>query len=210
MEKISVGGFLKKGFSIVMRNPVLLVLGLLANLPLLLIKKDLTPAGLGGLIVYLLISPYLFGLIMRFVFESIDKKPSWNKLNSFVLNKYPLILLAHIIYYLACFVGMMLLVIPGVILSIRLLLCDGGILFDNDSAIVSLRRSWRITKGSWWRLFVLVLGCSLPVILFAFFESLLPKTVYSFVYLLLSIITCVWYQCVFTLAYLHLRERESK
>lgn len=210
MEKISVGGFLRKGFNIIMRNPVLLGLGLLANLPLLLIGKDLTLAGAGGLIVYLLISPYLFALIMRFVYESRDKKPSWDKLNSFVLNKYPLILLAHIIYYLACFAGMMLLVIPGVILSIRLLLCDGGILFDNDSAIASLRRSWRITKGSWWRLFVLVLGCSLPVILFAFTESLLPKTVYSFIYLLLSIITCVWYQCVFTLAYLHLRERESK
>ncbi|MDD3087937.1 MAG: hypothetical protein PHP89_05160 [Candidatus Omnitrophica bacterium] len=210
MEKISVGGLLKKGFNILMRNPVLLGLGLIVNLPMLLIKKDLTPPGIGALIVYLLISPYFFSLIMRFVYESIDKKPSWGQLNSFVLSKYPLILIAHIIYYLACFLGMMLLVVPGVILSIRLLLCDGGILFDNDSAIASLKRSWRITRGSWWRLFVLVIGCSLPVILFAFTESLFPKAVYSFIYLLLSIITCVWYQCVFTLAYLHLRGRESK
>jgi len=205
MEKLQIRELLKRGLSFVIKNPVLFMLGFIANLPLLFVSKELSLASAYGFLAYLLVTPYLFGLIMKFVYESADKEPSWGSINQIVLKKYFFLLFAYIIYYLVMLCGFVLFVIPGIFLSIRLLLCDAGVLFEGESVFVSLRRSWRITRGSWWRMFALVLICYLPVVIFSFLENVLRKEIYLPVNFLITVFACVWYQCIFTLAYLRLR-----
>jgi len=49
------------------------------------------------------------------------------------------------------------LIIPGIILSIRLSFFDYFIVDRNSKIIESLKKSWEITKGNTWNLFLLYL-----------------------------------------------------
>jgi uncharacterized membrane protein len=61
-----------------------------------------------------------------------------------------------------------LLIIPGIILSIRLGFFD-YLIVDKDSKIIeSLKRSWEITKGNVWNLFLLYILLGLINILGVF------------------------------------------
>jgi len=206
MEKIKIGELLKSGFEIVVKRPVLLVLGLFVALPSLFMQENITSTtGILGLISFL-INIYSVGLIVRFLYESVEKRPSWRELNKFVLSKYILLLITFAIYGAMVFVGSLLLVIPGVFLLIRLLLCDYGILLEDDSVIASLKRSWEMTKGNWWRLFTLFFVCILPSIVFSFLKDLFPSVIFSSISFLITIFVFVWSQSTFILVYLELKK----
>jgi uncharacterized membrane protein len=61
---------------------------------------------------------------------------------------------ASILKNLITLFGFILLIIPGIILSIRLGLFDYLIVDKNSKIIESLKKSWEITKGSTWNLFL--------------------------------------------------------
>lgn len=69
-------------------------------------------------------------------------------------------LLASILYYLAVLVGSILLITPGIYLAIRLKFYDYFIVDRRSGIIESLKKSWLITQGSVWNLFLfrLLLG----------------------------------------------------
>jgi membrane-anchored glycerophosphoryl diester phosphodiesterase (GDPDase) len=56
---------------------------------------------------------------------------------------------------LITFFGFILLIIPGIILSVRLSFFDYLIVDKNLRIIESLKKSWEITKGNTWNLFLL-------------------------------------------------------
>jgi uncharacterized membrane protein len=64
-------------------------------------------------------------------------------------------LFASILKNLICLFGFILLIIPGIIFSIRLSLFDYLIVDKNSRIIESLKKSWEITRGSTWNLFLL-------------------------------------------------------
>jgi uncharacterized membrane protein len=64
---------------------------------------------------------------------------------------------ASILKNLITLFGFILLIIPGIILSIRLGFFDYLIVDKNSKIIESLKKSWEITKGSTWNLFLLYL-----------------------------------------------------
>jgi uncharacterized membrane protein len=66
-------------------------------------------------------------------------------------------LFASILKSLICLFGFILLIIPGIILSIRLSFFDYLIVDKNSRIVESLKKSWEITKGSTWNLFLLYL-----------------------------------------------------
>ncbi|MFH1397687.1 MAG: hypothetical protein ABIH27_03970, partial [Candidatus Omnitrophota bacterium] len=191
---------------ILVKNPFLLALGIVANLSLILVDPKITPKGILGIIIWLLIGPYFIGLIVRFIYEAREKRPSWQELNEFVLRRYVPLFMVYIIYYIVTLAGLILFVIPGIFLSIKFAMCDCGIILENDGFVASLKRSWIITKGNWWRLFAAVLIIYLPAIILSFFEKLIPKSVYILLNTLCISCVFVWFQSTFTLAYLQLRE----
>jgi hypothetical protein len=66
-------------------------------------------------------------------------------------------LFASILKSIITLFGFILLIIPGIILSIRLGFFDYLIVDKNSRIIESLKKSWEITKGSTWNLFLLYL-----------------------------------------------------
>lgn len=70
------------------------------------------------------------------------------------------VLFASILYYLIVIGGFILLILPGIYLSIRLQFYRYFIVDKNSGITESLKRSWAITKGSVWNLFLfgLLLG----------------------------------------------------
>jgi len=67
-----------------------------------------------------------------------------------------------ILYLLAMAGGLILLVIPGIILSLSLSFGFFAIVLDKDSALASLKRSHRLVWGNWWRTLTVV---SVPVVI---------------------------------------------
>jgi uncharacterized membrane protein len=75
-----------------------------------------------------------------------------------LFSQYPLFfryLFASILKNLITLFGFILLIIPGIILSIRLGFFDYLIVDRNSRIIESLKKSWEITRGNVWNLFLL-------------------------------------------------------
>ncbi|MFH1397123.1 MAG: hypothetical protein ABIH27_01040, partial [Candidatus Omnitrophota bacterium] len=62
MDKLKIGELISSGFEILVKNPFLLALGIVANLSLILVDPKITPKGILGIIIWLLIGPYFIGL----------------------------------------------------------------------------------------------------------------------------------------------------
>lgn len=64
---------------------------------------------------------------------------------------------ANVVVTLAVTVGFVLLVVPGLFLSVSFLLVVFAIGVEDRRAVPALRRSWRLARGNRWRLLALVL-----------------------------------------------------
>jgi hypothetical protein len=69
---------------------------------------------------------------------------------------------AAILYFLAMAGGLILLIIPGIILSLSLSFAFIAIVLDGETALASLKRSHRLVWGNWWRTLAVV---SVPVVI---------------------------------------------
>lgn len=69
---------------------------------------------------------------------------------------------AAILYVLATAGGLILLIVPGIILSLSLSFAFFAIVLDGDSALGALKRSHRLVWGNWWRTLAVV---SVPVVI---------------------------------------------
>ena len=69
---------------------------------------------------------------------------------------------AALLYLLAMAGGLILLIIPGIILSLSLSFAFIAIVLDGESALAALKRSHRLVWGNWWRTLAVV---SVPVVI---------------------------------------------
>jgi hypothetical protein len=69
---------------------------------------------------------------------------------------------AAILYFLAMAGGLILLIIPGIILSLSLSFGFFAIVLDGESALGGLKRSHRLVWGNWWRTLAVV---TVPVVI---------------------------------------------
>jgi hypothetical protein len=67
------------------------------------------------------------------------------------LSRIPLLIVAAVLYVLACIVGTILLVVPGVILGLSLILFMALVLFDGKGPVDALLASHKLVWGNWWR-----------------------------------------------------------
>jgi hypothetical protein len=91
------------------------------------------------------------GLIMIFLAVCDGQNPKFSVLFSKarIFWKY---LCAHALVFLACAIGICLLVIPGVILTIRFSFYVPAIAERDLGPIAALKYSWEITRGKFWKL----------------------------------------------------------
>ena len=63
--------------------------------------------------------------------------------------------IASVIYFIIVAVGLAFLIVPGIWLGIRLMYYMAFIIEEDAGIIESLKKSWEITKGQGWKLFLL-------------------------------------------------------
>lgn len=115
-----------------------------------------------------------------------QEKPKFSDL----FSQYPLffkMLFGTIFYILIIIFGLILLIIPGYIFAIKFFLFEYFIVDKGLGPIEALKKSWRITKGSGWNLFLFILLVSAINLLgaLAFVVGLLltlPTTALAFVF----------------------------
>jgi uncharacterized membrane protein len=176
MEKFSKKEAVKFGWEIAKKKikffiPLLiLVYGLPAFLNSLsdLVKKE------NFLISFLLnVASSIFSMIFGLGLIKISLKMYDNEEPKFsdLIFQYKLFfryLFASLLCGLITFLGFILLIVPGIILSIRLGFFDYLIVDKNSKIVESLKKSWEITKGNSWNLFLLYLLLGLINILGVF------------------------------------------
>jgi hypothetical protein len=67
------------------------------------------------------------------------------------LTRLPVVLVMMILFGIALALGLVLLIIPGLILTVSLALCFNLALFENKGPIDALTESHRLVWGNWWR-----------------------------------------------------------
>jgi hypothetical protein len=83
------------------------------------------------------------------------------------LTRLPTLVLAMVLYGIAVTIGLLLLLVPGVILSVSLLLFIGTCVFDNKGPIGCLLASHRLVWGNWWRSSaILVVGFIVLIVIY--------------------------------------------
>lgn len=86
------------------------------------------------------------------------------------LRKFIPILIASIVYVIALVSGTLLLIIPGVILSMSLIFFMPLMVVDNQGIIESLTSSHRLVWGEWWRTSTVL---TIPVLFYCIFLILM-------------------------------------
>ncbi|MEI8054819.1 MAG: hypothetical protein WCH10_02305 [bacterium] len=99
---------------------------------------------------------YLFAVALHRMQTAGDWQDStlWDSL-CYVNKKYSKIIIAVFFAHLFVLLGWCLLIIPGMYALIAILMVQPLVLFDNKGSFASLRDSFLLVKGNWWRTFVI-------------------------------------------------------
>jgi hypothetical protein len=89
------------------------------------------------------------------IFRRVDdvaanRAPSSNTL-SFAIARAPMMFFVLLMYVLACVVGTLLLIVPGLVVMVSLLFALPIYLFEQRGPVASLTASHRLVWGHWWR-----------------------------------------------------------
>lgn len=87
--------------------------------------------------------------------ESITAAQAWERGRGLILPLLGLTVLTSLLWG----AGALLCLIPGVFLYVMWSLAPAALMLERGGVIASMRRSWRLVQGSWWRIFgILVLA----------------------------------------------------
>lgn len=110
------------------------------------------PSILGITFIAILFSCVLYSaMIYRIDNMANERDDNFVEVLLLAVKKFPTIIVAGILYTIAITIGSILLIIPGVILTISLSFCGYFILLENMGGYDSLMASHRLVWGDWWR-----------------------------------------------------------
>lgn len=109
-----------------------------------------------SLISLIISSLFMLGYYKN-IFQTIDgEEPQFSAYGQ-ESRKVFTYLIANIIYACIVILGIVLLIIPGIYLAVRLQFYTALIVEENAGIIDSLKRSWTLTEGLTWPLFLILL-----------------------------------------------------
>ena len=135
--------------------------------------------------------------------ESYTRRMGWVVLNSIV---------AGIVVGVLTMIGFVLLVIPGLFLTVSLLFTVVYIADEDESFITAIRDSWSLTSGNRWRLFGLYLAVMILVMLVSFATGFALPSGSALALAVSSVLTTilvVYMMAVLTDAYRQLRDENQ-
>jgi len=116
---------------------------------------------------FLLLSVFDFGSTLMFVKAVRGEKADFHNLVRGFKENYPDIVLANIMVFGIVLLGMAFLIIPGIILSCRLVFVKYLVMDKKLAPMEALEESWRMTEGYAWTIFFLGF-ISIFIIMFGF------------------------------------------
>jgi uncharacterized membrane protein len=164
VAKFSKGEAIKFGWSTTTGNLGLFVFAILTLLIIQLMPMILTQSVvvmIVGTLLGFVVTMGIFRMSLRFIDgengELVDLFATFPLLINYII--------ATILVSIIVMIGMLFFVIPGIILGIRLQLYTWVIVDKQVGPLEALQRSWEITRGSAWNLFLLGLLLGLVNIL---------------------------------------------
>lgn len=167
-----------------------------------------------------LLKLFFDGLAIRMIYDAAFDKISFESVG-FVIRKYPTLLLVSIVMAIIVLPAFIL-IIPGIYLSVRLGYVMEAVLIDNDGVVASLKKSWRVVRGNWWRTFALgliivvfmviaylTLGTILAVGMFTGLEDGTLGKVGDIIGIIVNGFMGTWFAAAFVMAYLQLTGRQK-
>ena len=122
---------------------------------------------IGALIVGVIVVPGFFALAVAMVVQQgamvkivsdiyMGESPGIGKAYRAALGKIGAILVAGLLYGLACGVGFLFCIVPGVYLWVAMSFYICAIMFENKGPTECLGRSMELVRGSWWKIFLVL------------------------------------------------------
>jgi glycerophosphoryl diester phosphodiesterase family protein len=107
--------------------------------------------GLLSGVVYLLSTAACFKAVAD---AYLGSEPAAGRSLSFALRRLPALIWFGIVLVAALVLAFLLLIIPGIWLSVAWSLAIPALLFERVGAFGAMRRSFRLVRGRWWKVFV--------------------------------------------------------
>ena len=122
-----------------------------------LLAELIGPGLIIGYLVMIVVQAFCFGGSVAAIQRRVaDAQPSLAASFATALSRLPWLVVAGFLYSIALFIGFMLLVIPGLWVSLAMLFFGYCCVADKDGPVQSLRSSLQLVKGNWWRTAALV------------------------------------------------------
>lgn len=109
-------------------------------------------------IQFVIVQPFLVAAIARAAADAyLGERVSIGRTYQYALRKLPAILWITILTSIVTLIGFILLIIPGIIAFVRLALAPPVVVVEDVRGTKAIGRSWRLTKGHFWRLLGLLI-----------------------------------------------------
>jgi len=143
----------------------------------------------------------------------LGRDPTMADAMSFALGKIWKLFGAGIAKYLVVFLGLLLLVVPGIVLALGYVVVSQVVVLENVTATGSLGRSWELTKGFKGRALglalVLWIVLGVPSMASGYLVVLFPGAGLEMVANVIQVLLYPIMPCAFTLFYYDLRVRKE-
>lgn len=106
---------------------------------------------IGMLIVMVLVAAFFAATLIRASNVYRGEPGSLGAALTGGIRRAPSVFVASLLYFVVMLIGLVLLIIPGVWLSISLAMCFYAAAADGRGPIDSLNYSYELVKGNWWR-----------------------------------------------------------
>lgn len=170
----------------------------------------------GLIVISLLVQTFITGIIIKLSHDTLKRKASLKAAVKFMVSRYLtdrylILLIASAVFPFFIFLGLIVFIVPGIYLMFRLLFYQYTIVIDNEDVVGSFRKSWKSTKGNWWRVFglyllILVIVMAVGAVLGTvgvFLDELWASSLTNFI---ISLFIVPWILASFTSAYLQIRK----
>jgi Membrane domain of glycerophosphoryl diester phosphodiesterase len=115
-------------------------------------------AALAGFLISLFLQSAGAALAVAACFKAISaaylgERTSFGDSLSYALRRFIPLMIAYIVIVIITIPGWILLIIPGIWLSVKMCMAFPAVIFERAGPFRSIGRSWKLTADNWWRVF---------------------------------------------------------
>ena len=115
-------------------------------------------AALAGFLISIFLQSAGAALAVAACFKAISaaylgERASFGDSLAYALRRFIPLMVAYIVIVIITIPGFILLLIPGIWLTIKLCMAFPAVIFERAGPFRSIGRSWKLTRNNWWRVF---------------------------------------------------------